>query len=67
MLYYTTVTGACVYKLRIVCRLAEELFLLNKAALMARKERMRAQMQQDYMEAQQELATRGLAIATSTD
>lgn len=50
-----------------VCRLAEQLFLLNKAALIARKERMRDQLQQDYTKAQQELATRGLAIATSTD
>ena len=49
------------------CRLAEELFLLNKAALMARKERMRDRLQQDYKEAQQELAARGLAIAVSVD
>ena len=34
---------------------------------MARKERMRDQLQQDYTKAQQELAARGLAIASPSD
>ncbi len=49
------------------CRLAEELFLLNKAALLARKERMRERLQQDTASVQKELATKGLAIATNID
>lgn len=48
-------------------RLAEELLLLNRAALMARKQRMRDQLQQDYTKIQLELGKRGLAIASSID
>ena len=58
---------ACVYNSCTFCRLAEELFLLNRAALMARKERMRDQLLEDYRKAQQELAARGFAIASGTD
>ena len=58
---------ACVYNSCTLCRLAEELVLLNRAALMARKERMRDQLLEDYSKAQQELAARGLAIAPGTD
>ncbi len=50
-----------------LCRLAEELFLLNKAALLARKERMRERLQQDTASVQRELATKGLAIAVNID
>jgi len=49
------------------CRLAEDLFLLNKAALLARKERMRERLQQDTASVQNELATKGLAIAINID
>lgn len=34
---------------------------------MARKERMRDQLLEDYRKAQQELAARGFAIASGTD
>lgn len=48
-------------------RLAEELFLLNQAALLARKERMRDRLQQDLASVQRELAAKGLAIAATVD
>lgn len=48
-------------------RLAEELFLLNKAALLVRKERMKVHLQQDNLRIQQELAARGLAVVPILD
>ena len=41
--------------------------MLNKAALLARKERMKERLQQDTASVQRELATKGLAIATNID
>ncbi|DBA80633.1 hypothetical protein WJX77_003530 [Trebouxia sp. C0004] len=58
---------ACSPKDRLQRKLAEELFLLNKAALLARKERMRERLQQDTASVQRELATKGLAIAINID
>ncbi|DBB03673.1 hypothetical protein WJX82_001579 [Trebouxia sp. C0006] len=58
---------ACSPKDRLQRKLAEELFLLNKAALLARKERMRERLQQDTASVQKQLATKGLAIATNID
>ncbi|DBA68711.1 hypothetical protein WJX79_008700 [Trebouxia sp. C0005] len=58
---------ACSPKDRLQRKLAEELFLLNKAALLARKERMRERLQQDTASVQRELATKGLAIAVNID
>ena len=43
------------------------MFMLNKAKLADRKERMRQQLQQDAMKIQQELAAQGLAIVSVCD
>ncbi|KAL3145899.1 hypothetical protein ABBQ38_015266 [Trebouxia sp. C0009 RCD-2024] len=58
---------SCSPKDRMRRQLAEEILLLKRAALMARKQRMRDRLQQDYIKVQQELSTRGLAIAPSID
>lgn len=50
-----------------VCRLAEELFVLNKAALLDRKERMRLHLQQDSLRIQRELAAQGLGVVPTLD